>query len=580
MKISIKYKVAKEIIAINPKIDNILSDYYNYDYRRTYRNNEEGFEKLHDDLIHIDLINFDKKKISDFIDMVKDLDQVPTVTKNVLNLWLKNLNNPREAKITSLNLLEKTLVTVFKDNKRKWIAKQNQDGMIVPYVVTKVKFYNRTRGEASYLAISLSYIFASKGSDWRSESDAKKEKKSLNISFYKEDIGEEDEISFDEENGDEEVKVKKQKGVSLQKLLQQKGIFLIEDKEIKNFEDQLERAHELGRKIGKMLFTNSKVYSIPDSKNGYASWRQLNQDTNVRSKLVVDYISKDGAISNEKTDQFGDVEVPEHPYVFCYNISQYDYSIVHVDNLQDYIYDEKIIEKLVLPKQKKKILSSLISNENNFEDIVSGKSGGIIILSTGEPGVGKTLTAEVYSELMKKPLYSIQSSQLGISVLDIESNLNKILYRAEKWGAILLIDEADAYIYKRGNDILQNCIVGTFLRLLEYYNGVLFLTSNRPEIIDDAIMSRVTLHIKFEKPTEEEFHQLWSILSENMSLTLESNLVDKLLTTYEIMSGRDIRNLLKNIKKCFSESSEVKFEMIEELEDMLPFIERKNTFLL
>jgi SpoVK/Ycf46/Vps4 family AAA+-type ATPase len=179
---------------------------------------------------------------------------------------------------------------------------------------------------------------------------------------------------------------------------------------------------------------------------------------------------------------------------------------------------------------------------------------------------------------MKKPLYSIQSSQLGISVLDIESNLNKILYRAEKWGAILLIDEADAYIYKRGNDILQNCIVGTFLRLLEYYNGVLFLTSNRPEIIDDAIMSRVTLHIKFEKPTEEEFHQLWSILSENMSL--ESNLVDKLLTTYEIMSGRDIRNLLKNIKKCFSESSEVKFEMIEELEDMLPFIERKNTFLL
>jgi len=575
MKISIKYKVAKEIIALNPKIDNILSDYYGYDYRRTYRNNEEGFEKLHDDLIHIDLINFDKKKVSDFIETVKDLDQVPTVTKNVLNLWLKNLNNPKEARITSLNLLEKTLVTVFKENKRKWIAKQNQDEMLTPYAVTKVKFYSRTREEASYLCISLSYIFVSKGDRWNSDGDVKRERKSLNINFYSEDIGDDDEETQSCDDNEEEVKVKKPKGVSLQKLLQQKGIFLIGDKEIKEFEDQSERAHELSRKVGKMLFTTSKVYSIPDSKNGYSSWRKLNQDTNVRSKLVVDYISRDGVISNEKTEQFGDVEVPEHPYVFCYNISQYDYSVVHIDNLQDYIYDEKIIEKLVLPKQKKKILSSLISNENNFQDIVSGKSGGIIILSTGEPGVGKTLTAEVYSELMKKPLYSIQSSQLGISVADIESNLNKILYRAEKWGAILLIDEADAYIYKRGNDILQNCIVGTFLRLLEYYNGVLFLTSNRPEIIDDAIMSRVTLHIKFEKPTEDEFHQLWSILSENMSLTLEKDLVNKLLNKYEIMSGRDIRNLLKNIKKCFSESSEVTIQMVEELEDMLPFYKIK-----
>ena len=48
-------------------------------------------------------------------------------------------------------------------------------------------------------------------------------------------------------------------------------------------------------------------------------------------------------------------------------------------------------------------------------DIVKGKSNGVIICSMGLPGVGKTLTAEVYSEKIKRPLYTVQASQLGLS---------------------------------------------------------------------------------------------------------------------------------------------------------------------
>jgi SpoVK/Ycf46/Vps4 family AAA+-type ATPase len=225
-----------------------------------------------------------------------------------------------------------------------------------------------------------------------------------------------------------------------------------------------------------------------------------------------------------------------------------------------------------MSQKRKDILSSLIGSKNNFSDIISGKSGGIVILSTGESGLGKTLTAEVYSELLEKPLYSIQSSQLGISVSDIEINLNKVLNRAEKWDAVLLIDEADSYIAKRGSDILQNCIVGTFLRLMEYYNGVLFLTSNRPNDIDDAIMSRVTMLFKYDYPTKDESIELWEMLAKNFNKEILKSDLQDIIEAYPKLSGRDIRNTFKNLSKIYPKEKQVKLDMIKYIEEYLPFI--------
>jgi AAA+ superfamily predicted ATPase len=110
---------------------------------------------------------------------------------------------------------------------------------------------------------------------------------------------------------------------------------------------------------------------------------------------------------------------------------------------------------------------------------------------------------------------------------------------------------------------------------MEYYNGILFLTSNRPDTIDDAIISRVTLHIKYDLPTYDETIQLWDILCENFGMTIEVDTIEELWARYMPFSGRDIRNTLKDISKCFPNEKKVKFSMIEELEDFLPFIKLK-----
>ena len=81
----------------------------------------------------------------------------------------------------------------------------------------------------------------------------------------------------------------------------------------------------------------------------------------------------------------------------------------------------------------------------------------------------------------------------------LESQLPLIFQRADKWNAVLLLDEADVFLEQRSlHDVHRNALVSVFLRELEYYQGIMFLTTNRVKQIDDAIASRIHLPLKYE----------------------------------------------------------------------------------
>ena len=177
-------------------------------------------------------------------------------------------------------------------------------------------------------------------------------------------------------------------------------------------------------------------------------------------------------------------EIPVHPHILCFNLETHTNMWIHVDNLTDYQYDSSLREKLILPEEHRDLIDILTQDMDILmDDIVAGKSGGTTILCKGAPGLGKTLTAEVYSEVVGRPLYRVHSGQLGVSSENVEKNLEKVLKRAQRWSAVMLIDEADVYIRRRGNEIDHNAVVASFLRTLEYFHGLLFLTTNR---VDDA----------------------------------------------------------------------------------------------
>jgi Cdc6-like AAA superfamily ATPase len=245
------------------------------------------------------------------------------------------------------------------------------------------------------------------------------------------------------------------------------------------------------------------------------------------------------------------VDLPLQPYVKVFDLLKHSFCIIHVGNLTEYAYDVTMIDKLILSDEKKGLVSMLVDGADvSMEDIVKGKTGGIIVIATGPPGTGKTLTAEVFSEQVRRPLYTVQCSQLGTDEKTLETELRIVLSRSQRWKAILLIDEADVYVHERGDDIQQNAIVGVFLRVLEYYRGILFMTSNRETIIDDAIMSRATAWIRYEVPDKEKAKLIWRVLSTQYKAQLSLDQIAELVEheKFNEISGRTIKNLLKLAK--------------------------------
>lgn len=246
-------------------------------------------------------------------------------------------------------------------------------------------------------------------------------------------------------------------------------------------------------------------------------------------------------------DERPNPEIPIHPILATFDLRRHLRLRVHVGACEVYEYDRSLAAKLVLPPEVRDLIEILISSASDFKDVVEGKSNGSVILCAGPAGVGKTLTAEVYSEAMERPLYSVQCSQLGVKPEKLEEELHRVFSRAQRWNAIALLDEADVYVMARGEDLQQNAIVGVFLRVLEYYSGTLFLTTNRSDKVDDAIASRCIARIDYEIPSPEDQRRLWRILADTAEVGIADTVIEGILKTpgLDNLSGRDIKNLIK-----------------------------------
>ncbi|MCF1981814.1 AAA family ATPase [Escherichia coli] len=243
-------------------------------------------------------------------------------------------------------------------------------------------------------------------------------------------------------------------------------------------------------------------------------------------------------------DQFG--LLPEIPVQRYFDLSLQDFIWIHANNVEPYKYDKELPKKMVLPEDHRDLLDILTTDISAFtSDIVEGKSAGNIIMCVGSPGLGKTLTAEVYAEVIERPLYSIHAGALGTNADDIEKNLRTILTRAKRWNCVLLLDEADVFVMQRGASLTQNAIVAEFLRTLEYFDGLMFMTSNRGSDIDEDIIPRCAAIIHYDVPEKSDAQKIWKIMGENFGVNIPDELVRSLVNTYPELPPRDIKMLLR-----------------------------------
>ncbi|RAH47338.1 ATP-binding protein, partial [Aspergillus brunneoviolaceus CBS 621.78] len=229
---------------------------------------------------------------------------------------------------------------------------------------------------------------------------------------------------------------------------------------------------------------------------------------------------------------------------------------------------ETAFDQLVLEEGHKKMLLSLVAQHyrdkesptaaNEQVDIVRGKGKGLIILLHGAPGVGKTTTAEGVAELFEKPLFQITCGDLGTTAESVEHALETNFALAHRWGCILLLDEADVFLAKRTpQDFKRNGLVSVFLRVLEYYAGILFLTTNRIGDFDEAFGSRIHISLHYPQLTLPATREIFLLnmrliqqrfTEKKRNITVDRDailaMVEKYWKTHKKMrwNGRQIRN--------------------------------------
>lgn len=184
--------------------------------------------------------------------------------------------------------------------------------------------------------------------------------------------------------------------------------------------------------------------------------------------------------------------------------------------------------------------------------IVQNKGEGRIFLLHGTPGVGKTSTAECIAEATNRPLIAITSGDLGVDSYRVEGSLQYFLDLGQRYGALLLLDEADVYLERRrSKDITRNGLVSTFLRALEYYRGVLFLTTNRVQAFDSAFLSRIHVALHYKNLRDEDRERIW--LNTFERLHRESNGTVRISTAARNMllgstDGTNTSNVIRALK--------------------------------
>lgn len=250
------------------------------------------------------------------------------------------------------------------------------------------------------------------------------------------------------------------------------------------------------------------------------------------------------------------------PLAIGFSLTARGWGDVLVDGLGDIQWQHDIFDRLVLSETRKCMIKALVRNGGNdsFHDLVEGKGEGTVFLLYGKAGVGKTLTAEAVAEYLHKPLYSLSLGTLGTTAAVLEKCLSEIMSLTANWDALLLLDEADSFLETRSStsSLERNAMVSVMLRLVEYFSGILFLTSNRLESLDPAFQTRITLALRYDALDASAREKVWKnlLVKSGLDYLLDDGTLELDKLSIAPLNGREIKNVLRLAMAISTEKKE------------------------
>ncbi|KAI1411714.1 hypothetical protein F5Y13DRAFT_200698 [Hypoxylon sp. FL1857] len=291
------------------------------------------------------------------------------------------------------------------------------------------------------------------------------------------------------------------------------------------------------------------------------TYRSLHKDNQYENRAyrmgLVDELGEEVMSKDEPPDDQFALLLP--PTIKGFNLRRKKWYDLVAEQVKEVNWNKEAFQKVVIDRKAKDLIRALVSNliatEKNT-DLIEGKGNGLILLLHGSPGTGKTLTAESVAEIAEKPLYRVTCGDIGTKAEDVEKYLESVFYLGKLWGCVVLLDEADVFLEQRSlEDLERNALVSVFLRVLEYYEGILILTSNRVGIFDEAFKSRIQLALHYPTLGPYQRLRIWENFLDRLD-KIDDNSVDlNDLRDHlddlkeEEMNGRQIRNTITTARQ-------------------------------
>ncbi|KAL4759011.1 P-loop containing nucleoside triphosphate hydrolase protein [Aspergillus foveolatus] len=238
------------------------------------------------------------------------------------------------------------------------------------------------------------------------------------------------------------------------------------------------------------------------------------------------------------------------PYVRGFSLKLKRWLEFDLDGITEIKWNDSAFAELMLPPGYRDLVLAFVAGLSNgkeaLDDLIEDKGLGVSLLFAGSPGTGKTLTARVIAEELRKPLHILSAGEFEQDPSSVEERLRRTFMLAEKWDAVLLIDECDTLLQERPSERLKhNKIDAVFLRLLEYYRGVMIITTGRADTTDKTLKSRIHFTMHFPELSASARKQIWrqSIARSKAEAAITDKVYDRL--SQLPLNGHQIKHVVK-----------------------------------
>lgn len=171
------------------------------------------------------------------------------------------------------------------------------------------------------------------------------------------------------------------------------------------------------------------------------------------------------------------------------------------------------LDQVVLAEDDKRRILSVIERHDDylhyrklwgFDDVIRYGRGALMLFS-GPPGTGKTMTAHGIARHMGKRVLNVDIPTF-VDHREADHFLPALFREARLQDAMLFFDECDSLFASRRHG---NALMNVLLTEIERFEGVAVLATNSPETLDPALDRRILVKVRFPEPDRESRLAIW-----------------------------------------------------------------------